>query len=206
MFYPQLIATIGTLNYQDIPAVRKPVLQPLVDFIVSKTASQIPVRLNFICTHNSRRSHLCQIWAQTAAAYFNVGSVCCYSGGTEATALFPAIAETLKQHGFAVKPICEGANPVYAVKYGQDELPIAAFSKLFDDAFNPRSNFAAIMTCSEADSGCPYISGAEARVAIPFLDPKEHDNTPFQTEKYRERSLQIASEMFYVFSKINEQI
>lgn len=60
------------------------------------------------------------------------------------------------------------------------------------------------MTCSQADGGCPFISGAEKRIAITYDDPKAFDNTDQQTEKYNERSLQIATEMFYVFSQIKK--
>lgn len=195
---------IKNLNLENITAERKETLQPLVDFIQTKATNQQEIRLNLICTHNSRRSHLSQIWAQTASAYFNVKNVFCYSGGTEATAMFPMVALTLKKQGFKIKTISEGNNPVYAVKYALNEPPIIAFSKTYDDDFNPQSEFVAIMTCSQADGGCPFIAGAEKRVAITFDDPKAFDNTPLQAEKYEERSLQIASEMFYVFSQIKQ--
>lgn len=195
---------IKNLNIENITAERKETLQPLVDFIQTKATNQQEIRLNLICTHNSRRSHLSQIWAQTASAYFNVKNVFCYSGGTEATAMFPMVAQTLKKQGFKIKTISEGNNPVYAVKYAINEPPIIAFSKTYDDDFNPQSEFVAIMTCSQADGGCPFIAGAEKRIAITFDDPKAFDNTPLQAEKYEERSLQIASEMFYVFSQIKQ--
>lgn len=195
---------IKNLNIENITAERKETLQPLVDFIQTKATNQQEIRLNLICTHNSRRSHLSQIWAQTASAYFNVKNVFCYSGGTEATAMFPMVAQTLKKQGFKIKTISEGNNPVYAVKYALNEPPIIAFSKTYDDDFNPQSEFVAIMTCSQADGGCPFIAGAEKRIAITFDDPKAFDNTPLQAEKYEERSLQIASEMFYVFSQIKQ--
>lgn len=195
---------ITKIETQEISEVRKALLQPLVDFIQQKVNNQQPVDLNFICTHNSRRSHLSQIWAQTAAAYYNIPNVNCYSGGTEATALFPKVAETLANSGFEILTLSEGNNPVYAIKHDKNAAPVIGFSKKYDDAFNPVSGFAAIMTCSQADGGCPFIAGAEKRIPITFEDPKAFDNTPQQTEKYEERSLQIASEMFYVFSKISK--
>jgi arsenate reductase len=160
------------------------------------------VRINFICTHNSRRSHLSQIWAQVAAAYFEILDVHCYSGGTEETALFPKVAETLANQGFTVFKIAESNNSIYAIKYEANALPIIGFSKKYDNPFNPSSAFAAVMTCSQADEGCPYIAGAEKRIPIAFEDPKLSDNTPEQNRVYAERSRQIATEMFYVFSKI----
>ncbi len=74
-----------------------------MEFIQSKVSYQQEIRLNFICTHNSRRSHLSQIWAQTMAHYFDIKNVFCYSGGTETTALFPMVAETLQNSGFQIK-------------------------------------------------------------------------------------------------------
>ena len=137
------------------------------------------------------------------AYYFNINNVYCYSGGTESTALFPMVAETLQNSGFQINTISETDNPVYSIKYAHNEPPIIGFSKKLDDDFNPKSEFAAIMTCSQADGGCPFIAGAEKRIPITFEDPKVFDNSPQQVAKYQERSLQIATEMFYVFSKIN---
>jgi arsenate reductase len=194
---------IKNLKPESISDDRKEILKPLTEFIQTKITSDQEIRINFICTHNSRRSHLSQVWAQTMANYFNIKNVFCYSGGTEATALFPMVAETLKNSGFEIKTLSEGKNPVYSIKYAENEPPIIGFSKKLDDDFNPKSKFAAIMTCSQADGGCPFIAGAEKRIPITFEDPKAFDNTPQQVEKYNERSIQIATELFYVFSQIN---
>lgn len=203
ILFPEIENVINTIDIKNISPERKIILQPLIDYIQAKVSNQQEIRLNLICTHNSRRSHLSQVWAQTAAAYFNIKNVFSYSGGTEATALFPMAAKTLEKTGFKIKTISEGKNPVYAIKYSENEHPIIGFSKTYDDDFNPQSEFAAILTCSQADGGCPFIAGAEKRIPITFEDPKAFDNTPQQAEKYEERSLQIASEMLYVFSQIN---
>jgi arsenate reductase len=202
ILFPEIENVINTLNFESISEERKIILQPLVDYIQRKASNGLEIRLNLICTHNSRRSHLSQIWAQTAAAYYNINNVFCYSGGTEATAMFPMAAKTLVKQGFKIKTIAEGSNPVYSIKYSENAHPIIGFSKTFDDDFNPKSEFAAILTCSSADQGCPFIAGAEVRIPITFEDPKAFDNTPQQAEKYEERSVQIATEMFYVFSQI----
>jgi len=193
---------ISTFDVNSVTIERKKVLQPLVDFIQDKRDKNEAANINFICTHNSRRSHFSQIWAQTMAAYFQVDKVVCYSGGTEATALFPVVAKTIQNTGFKVNTISQGNNPIYAIKYEDNSSPIIGFSKTFDDSFNPVSNFAAVLTCSQADEGCPFIAGAEKRIPVTYEDPKVFDNTPQQEEKYNERSLQIATEMFYVFSQI----
>ncbi|WP_339663601.1 protein-tyrosine-phosphatase [uncultured Polaribacter sp.] len=194
---------IKKIKPETISDERKETLKPLTEFIQTKVSNQEEIRLNFICTHNSRRSHLSQVWAQTMAFYFNIKNVFCYSGGTEATAMFPMAAETLKNAGFDIKPLSEGKNPVYRIKYADNEHPMIGFSKKLDDDFNPKSKFAAIMTCDSANEACPFVFGAEKRIPITFEDPKAFDNTPQQAEKYQERSIQIATEMFYVFSQIN---
>ncbi|PLK44330.1 low molecular weight phosphatase family protein [Emticicia sp. TH156] len=203
--YPMLSETIQQLKWEKFNNdERKRTLQPLIDFIQLKVNSRQQININFICTHNSRRSHLSQVWAQVAASHFNIEHVICYSGGTEETALFPKVAETLSNQGFNIFKINDGANPVYAIKYSDNSQPIIGFSKKYDSPFNPVSAFAAVMTCSQADSGCPFIAGAEKRIPITFEDPKISDNSTNQTKVYAERSLQIALEMFYVFSKITK--
>jgi arsenate reductase len=181
---------------------RKAVLKPLADYIQNKVDSNQEIRLNFICTHNSRRSHLSQIWAQTMAFHFNIKNVFCYSGGTEATAMFPKVAETLTNQGFQIQQVSQEQNPVYAVKFDENQHPIICFSKTYFDDFNPKTNFSAIMTCNNADEGCPMVFGAEARFPIKYEDPKAFDGTELMNEKYAERSLQIANEMYFVFSQI----
>ncbi|MDN3641176.1 protein-tyrosine-phosphatase [Lutimonas halocynthiae] len=200
--FEELDIFVSTLNIERIPVERKQTLQLLIDYISEYSKTEETININFICTHNSRRSHLSQVWAQTFSYYFNIKNVFCYSGGTEATALFPMVAETLKSVGFEIKKLSEGNNPVYSIKYSENEHPVIGFSKKLDDEFNPKSKFAAVMTCSQANEGCPIVLGAETRVPITFEDPKAYDNTPIQTNKYAERSMQIATEMFYVFSKI----
>ena len=136
------------------------------------------------------------------ASYFGIGKVSCYSGGTETTALFPKVVETLKKNGFQISMISDGKNPIYSIKYSDNTHPIIGFSKEMDNAFNPKSQFAAIMTCDAANEACPFVPGAEKRIPITFKDPKEFDNTPQESEKYLERSVEIATELFYAFSQI----
>ena len=197
-----LSKTIDTISKISVPNERKEVLQPLIEYIQNKVNSNEEIRLNFICTHNSRRSHLSQIWAQTMAFHFGVQNVFCYSGGTEATAMFPKVAETLTNQGFEIQKLSEAQNPVYAVKFDKNQAPIICFSKTYFDDFNPKSKFGAIMTCNNADEGCPMVFGAEARFPIKYDDPKAFDGTELMNQKYSERSLQIASEMYYMFSQI----
>lgn len=200
--YPNLFNVIASFSSQSISDQRKEVLLPFVDYIQEKIQAGEAVRLHFICTHNSRRSHLSQIWAQTMAYHVGLKNVSCYSGGTEATAIFPKVLETLATQGFQVLKLSENDNPVVAVKFADNENPILCFSKTYDHPFNPSTQFGAVMTCNNADEGCPIVVGAEARFPIKYDDPKAYDGTPLQTEKYAERSLDIAQEMLWVFSQV----
>ncbi|WP_115463116.1 arsenate-mycothiol transferase ArsC [Winogradskyella aurantiaca] len=198
----QLQTTIDGLDIHSIPAERLVVLKPFINYLQTKVTEGGQINLNLICTHNSRRSHLSQVWAQTMAHVHEINNVNCYSGGTEATAVFPKVIETLSSQGFQIHALSDGANPVYAIKYDESDPAIIGFSKTFDDAFNAQSDFAAVMTCSHADENCPFIPGANTRIALNYEDPKLFDGTPQQNEKYLERSLQIATEMKYVFSQL----
>jgi arsenate reductase len=202
MIFSKLSEKIDGLDTSIISKERKTILQPLIDFIQSKVDAKQMINLNFICTHNSRRSHLSQAWAQVLGTYYGIDNLFCYSAGTEATTLFPVAAETLSKSGFKVDKLSEGNNPVYSLKYAENTHPIIGFSKTIASEFNPQSGFAAIMTCSSADQGCPFIAGAEKRIPITYEDPKVADGTPQQIEKYEERSTQIATEMKFIFSQI----
>ena len=190
------------LSLPTVSEERKQVLQPLVSYIQEKLNNKEVINLNFICTHNSRRSHLSQVWAQTMAFYYQIPNVNTYSGGTEATAMNATVVDTLIDNGFKIQQLSDGTNPIYSVKYADNTPSIIGFSKKYDDDFNPTSAFGAIMTCSQADEGCPFIAGTDKRMPVTYEDPKLYDGTSLEKEKYLERSLQISSEMHYVFSTV----
>jgi hypothetical protein len=195
------IATV-TKEFDQIPQERKELLEELAEYIRSKTKANQPVKLTFICTHNSRRSHISQIWAQTAAYYYGIRGVETYSGGTEATAFNARAVKAMGKAGFKIDKTGDEKNPVYQVSFTDELAPVKAFSKVYNAAGNPKKNFAAIMTCSQADKTCPFIPSTEARIAIPYDDPKEFDGTPQEEAKYDERTRQIAREIFYAFSQV----
>jgi arsenate reductase len=197
-YIKSLISEFGQITEE-----RKSMLRQIASFVAIKIQEDEDANLILICTHNSRRSHLSQVWAQVAAHHYGIKNVYSYSGGTEATALFPSAAKALEKAGLAVKALSEGKNPVYSIKYAANRHPILGFSKTYDDAFNPQSGFAAIMTCTHADTNCPLIPTAVQRISLPFEDPKAFDGTPQQEEKYEERCKDIARELFYAFSQVS---
>lgn len=188
-------------EFEQISAERKEELAALTTFVQAQVAANQPVRLTFICTHNSRRSHLSQLWAQVAAYYYRVPNVKTYSGGTEATAFNPRAVKAIQEAGFIVVKTGGESNPVYLVTYTEEQPTIEAFSKVFDEGGNPTADFAAVMTCTHADENCPFIPGA-VRISLPYNDPKEFDGTLEEEAKYAERCQQIARELLYAFSKV----
>lgn len=203
-FFPALEETFSSLPIFQIPAERMSVIDAMVDYILAKIKSNEEVRLNFICTHNSRRSQFSQIWAKTAADYHGI-EVFCYSGGVEVTAFNERAVSAIKRDGFKVVQKGE-ENPVYFVFHGEESEPIVTFSKVYDDAINPNSGFAAVMTCDHADENCPFIPGAEKRIPLRFEDPKAFDGTVLEEKMYTERSHQIAAEMFLIFQRVKEKL
>jgi arsenate reductase len=202
LFYPALANTIGNLPFIAISIERLQLLDEMAAYLLAKMKQGEEIRLNFICTHNSRRSQFSQIWAQTAAVYYGIDTAC-FSGGVEVTAFNERAVAALKRDGFKVVQK-EGENPVYFVFYSEEEEPIVAFSKVYDDAINAPKDFAAVMTCDHADENCPVISGAERRFPLRFEDPKAFDDGPLEEKMYSERSRQIAAELFYLFKKVSE--
>ncbi|NOQ70760.1 MAG: protein-tyrosine-phosphatase [Crocinitomix sp.] len=198
--YHLLKQVVEKINFDEISDTRKGELNLLIDFVQWKKDRGEVIQLNFICTHNSRRSQFSQIWAKVAADYYGV-AIQSYSSGVELTELNPRAVQSLKRFGFDVNS-SGGDNPHYSIDYGAAGASITAFSKLIEDPVNPTGNFAAIMTCSHADENCPIVVGCEQRISLRYDDPKAFDDTPLESSMYDYRSFQIATELFYAFSKI----
>jgi arsenate reductase len=205
MIYEQIQTSCQTLTkeFDKIPSERKQILEKITAYIAITMQAKKPVQLVYICTHNSRRSHFAQIWATVAAAYYRKNGINVFSAGIEATTFHVNAINALRRIGFDITIAKEGMNPVYRVKYGDTEKPLASFSKVYDHEVNPGSQFAAIMTCSDAEENCPFIPGVEFRVTTTYDDPKISDHTSLQDATYDERCRQIAREIFYVFSKLS---
>jgi len=188
------------LDIDKIPDERRRALREVSAFVVAKRRAGQVAELTFICTHNSRRSQMGQVWAAAAAAHFGIDGVRTYSGGTEVTAFNPRAVAAMQRAGFVIEDP-GGDNPRYRVTFDQVGPVMECFSKTYDDPLNPATGFAAIMTCSDADEACPVINGASLRAPIRYEDPKVADGTPGEALAYDARCLQIATEMLYVFAR-----
>lgn len=187
-------------NFKEISSERKILLEKLANHIQERLNSNIEINLVYVCTHNSRRSHLGQVWAKVAADFYGF-KINTFSAGTEATAFNQNAINALISAGFRVVKLDETSNPKYEVIFGEGKSNIC-FSKTIDDKTLPKENFVAVMTCGDADENCPFIPGCDLRIGTTYFDPKSYDNTVLQNEKYTERSNQIAMECLYVFSLI----
>lgn len=187
-------------EFDNIPGERKEQLKELADYVADNDS----VNLTFICTHNSRRSHMAQLWAQAAAHHYGINAEC-YSGGTEATAFNPRAVKAMKKAGFIINEKKSGDNPVYEVIYSSKAPAVDAFSKKYEHEANPSENFAAVMVCSHADENCPFVPGAKDRFSIPYDDPKDFDGTEQEEAKYDERCRDIAREMYFVMKEARGQ-
>jgi len=200
-YVSEVAGEVGTLSPE-----RKQVLNAIAFDISGRLKDGKPADLTFICTHNSRRSHMSQIWAATAAYYYGIENIHTFSGGTQATACNCRTVAAMRRVGFDIEDATTGDNPIYLVRYATDRPVIAAYSKLYNADDNPKHEFIALMTCSVADKSCPVVEGAVSRYAIHYADPRLCDDTPTETTAYNERCREIAREMFFIMSQVRAQL
>ncbi|MEZ4979233.1 MAG: protein-tyrosine-phosphatase [Chitinophagales bacterium] len=193
--------TIEGFNSENISEERKKVLDELVKAIQKSIDTFQRVHLNFICTHNSRRSIMAQIWAHTAASHYGIVSEM-FSSGMEPTMIYPGTKKALETLGFLIFKL-ENTRDNYLVKFHNYNSSFMVHSKRLDHLTLP-NRYIAVMTCSDADKNCPLTFRATAKVSLPYEDPKIYDNTEEEDSRYLERAYQIGEEMFYVFSKVKK--
>ncbi len=193
-------------RFDSISPERKATLVKISDYMQKKLDEKLPIQLMYVCTHNSRRSHFGQIWSAVAVNFYSIPQVSTFSGGTESTAFHPNAIQALTDTGFEIfSADSANENPRYTVQFGENQRTVC-FSKVYDDSVNPTNAFAAIMTCSDAEENCPFIPGVELRVGTTYDDPKAFDGTALESEKYMERSNQIALETLFVFSNLTNKL
>lgn len=187
-----------TMEFNLIKVDRKAILNDIGEYILSKKKANEKVEILFVCTSNSRRSHLSQIWLQTAMQYYEIDKVSTYSGGTEDTEVNKRTIKALKECGFTIERDSNTYNSPYKVRTRKDAVPWIIFSKKYDHEKNPKNDFCTVMVCSEADRSCPIVPGADDRIGLSFDDPKRFDNTDTESVEYALTCQLIAREMFYI--------
>lgn len=197
---PSLRLTIQTLlDSKDlISSERRRHLEGLADLINSQKSERVV--LNFICTHNSRRSQMSQAWAIVSTVWFGLKNIHCVSGGTEVTSFNRRAVRALSEQGLDLRLKVNTSNPGYELFF--DGLkPVEMYSKTYQQAtLDP---FIAVITCNHADANCPLVVGASARYSLPFIDPGHSDGKPEEAEVYLETANIIGRELLYLFLKVS---
>src|SRR5215470_8456282 len=132
-YVKEVAGEVGTISSE-----RKEVLNTIANDVAARLEAGKPADMTFICTHNSRRSHMSQIWAATAAYYYGLDNVHTFSGGTQATACNCRTVAAMRRVGFDIQDATTGDNPVYLVRYATDRPVIRAYSKLYNADGNPK--------------------------------------------------------------------
>ena len=199
--YPRLNATLHEV-LESIPApdqTRIEKLSKIAEWLSSDDSNRDVI---FVCTHNSRRSHMAQYWATAAAEFYDIEGIKTHSAGTESTALHPHTVEALAECGFEISsPDNTASNPIYDIRISGMYKGQPGFSKTLTHESLPTSNFCAVMVCDEAAEACPIVPGASLRVPLSFKDPKESDKTPKRRSVYLKRSKEIGREMMWIMEQ-----
>ncbi|MCC6818077.1 MAG: hypothetical protein IT245_04200 [Bacteroidia bacterium] len=190
------------LDFSKIEKDRLSVLENLAQTIQQNLEHQQACSVTVICTHNSRRSQLGQVLIQLAADYYNIKSISAYSGGTEVSEFNIRMVNALIRCGFNVQKNDQVINPEYSISWGDNGINHMQ-SRLYNDAYNPSSNFIAIMVCDHADQNCPFVSGASKRISLPYTDPKQYDDSTNEAKAYDDKIIEMGQELFYMMKHVS---
>ncbi|TGK06783.1 hypothetical protein EHO59_01205 [Leptospira semungkisensis] len=185
---------------------RKKVLDSFSQAILHSLEAKQKANLLFVCTQNSRRSQISQAFAAAIPQYFDLPGIKSFSGGTTVSEFHPNAIQALESCGFRIENQGPPRNPKYSIRWADGTPSLLAFSKKFQEQPNPASEFVAIFVCSQADESCPYVSGAEARISLPYEDPKSGDNSENPLARYLQTCEQIASELLYTFEEVKQKL
>jgi len=110
-----------------------------------------PLRLLFLCTHNSARSQV----AEAVARHLGNGKVEAFSAGTHPSRVHPDAIAVLQGHGIET----EGLRSKSLAEFQQGGFDYV------------------ITVCDHARDVCPVFPGAEAQLHWSFPDPSAHADT-----------------------------
>lgn len=189
-------------KFNQILPSRKQQLLTLSAYLKAQIKENKTPSITFICTHNSRRSHLAQLFLAIATDYYQSPKINTFSGGTEVSAFNPRIVTALRRIGLKITTKnSEIPNPIYEVYWNDQMTPYLTFSKHYMDAPNPQKDFIAVLVCGHADTNCPIVMGSTLRLALPYKDPKVFDNSDLEASEYASSCSLIALEMLFVLKK-----
>ena len=116
----------------------------------------------FLCTHNSRRSQLCQIWGYILAKIYKVDLIF-NSAGSEKTEVHENIFYCLSYLGIKA----ENNKVIFK------DLIINLHSKTLNEI--KEDKFIAIMTCSDTEKSCPTDPRSIKNIKMFYEDPKKFE-------------------------------
>ena len=192
--------------YSEIPEKRKMLLKQVAMDLAALYLSEKSLDITVICTHNSRRSQLAQVWLELGIAAFGLKNCHAHSGGTEATAFNQRMVRALTEKGIRLEMKKEGENPIYHLSDQMLSSDTQYFSKKYGADPNPKLNFVAIIVCDSADKACPIVFGAKKRFYLPFEDPKNYDGTKKEAFAYQAKVDEIGGEMIYLLSAFKSNL
>ena len=195
MLYPEITEFLNGINTNSMESNRQEKWNDLAQHL-RKTDNKGAI--NFICTHNARRSVISQSIASALAYHYGLNGIVAWSGGAEETFVHPNSIKLLLRIGFRLKEQTTGENPRYTLSFAVDAPDLLLFSKKFDDPSSP-APYHAILVCSKGDAACPFIPNVASRTLIPFEDPGAYDNTPQADEAYYEAATRIGGELKQFF-------
>jgi hypothetical protein len=210
-FNPDLMSYCSSLpdEFINVPDSTEEKLKEAGTYIINRLNNGQVTSISFVCEHNSRKSHLGQIWTLMATQYYQLDNVKCYSGGTTPTYVNLRIIKALENTGFKIseKGIA-GKGPLYYLDYGKSSRGFEIFSKRYDHPMNPDTNYLAISLCYNPEECCPISFGADKQLTIPYEDLQTYDNTSLESAKYDEQCRSVARDMFYMmdFVKTNTHL
>tara|TARA_B100001079_G_scaffold142196_1_gene121790 strand:+ start:344 stop:916 length:573 start_codon:yes stop_codon:yes gene_type:complete len=166
-----------------------------LDDVVSKIEKILPITNNivFLCTHNSRRSQLCQVWGSILSKIYNI-DLKFNSAGTEKTEVHKTIFYCFSNVGIEIKDS--------KIFYG--DLSLSLHSKVLEEIQSDK--FISIMTCSDAEKSCPSDSRSIRNISMIYQDPKIFDDTEKEREEYSKTSKLIAEELNYIIKNLVNSI
>ena len=144
-------------------------------------------KIVFICTHNSRRSQLCEAWGSVLSKRFNL-NLFFYSAGTEKTGVYVEVINALQRAGLEID---KGG------KINDINNPIELYSKTLDEIKG--DEFISLMTCSDAEENCPVDPRSKKNIKLFYNDPKKFDGTHKESLEYDKICKLIASELNAIF-------
>lgn len=204
--YPEIVGII-----KQVENLSKSVSHPnssieISNCILEAQQANKTLNLNFVCTHNSRRSQFSQVWAYVLSHYFGMTELLTFSSGTESTSVYSGVIDSLSNHGFKTKKLDSSDNPKYSIRISDELEPLILFSKTISEVRLSAKQFIAIMTCSSADKSCPVVIGASDRFKMTFEDPKHSDGTIHEGNTYDSKSIEIATTLFHIFEQASSKI